>query len=481
MSDERTARRIAWRIVLTGDLQLLTPAHLGNGDAEGLTDMPLARDALAGEPLLTGSSIAGALRNYLRARERGYRALEEPGLTSELFGGLKSDDDGAQSPLIVDDARATIGPVEVRDGVKINLQTRTAHDRAKYDLELLPAGTIFPLRFELLLPDNEMTSRRLREAFALALSGFEAAEIAIGARRTRGFGRCQVAQWRAATYDLTTTPGLLAWLAADHPEWVEDEAVIATGSVAAALGVSAPTSDQRKHFQIDADFALASPILIRSGDPLTDRGDQQPDASHLRSPRTSGPTPIVPGTSLAGALRARAARILRTLQPDRPDKAETLLNDLFGRDMHDPQRPGQPTASRLLVEEREIAGGQPLAQSRVAIDRFTGGAYETALFAEAPHFGGAVTLSIRIHDPDPRGADIGLLLLLLKDLWTGDLSLGGASSVGRGSLRGIEARLRASDSSEWTIRAGDGDRLSIVGNRDTLDRYIAALHTALEA
>jgi CRISPR/Cas system CMR subunit Cmr4 (Cas7 group RAMP superfamily) len=58
-------RGIQERIVVEGTLILETPTHLGNGDAEGPLDMPLLLDPLKGKTLLTGTSIAGALRNYV--------------------------------------------------------------------------------------------------------------------------------------------------------------------------------------------------------------------------------------------------------------------------------------------------------------------------------------------------------------------------------------------------------------------------------
>lgn len=69
----RAAREITGRTLITGRLVLETPAHFGNGDIVGVTDMPLLCDPRDGiTPLLTGASIAGALRNYLREVERGY-------------------------------------------------------------------------------------------------------------------------------------------------------------------------------------------------------------------------------------------------------------------------------------------------------------------------------------------------------------------------------------------------------------------------
>jgi hypothetical protein len=140
------------------------------------------------------------------------------------------------------------------------------------------------------------------------------------------------------------------------------------------------------------------------------------------------------------------------------------------------QHKEHPTASRLLVAEALIEDGATLVQNRVAIDRFTGGALETALFGEAPHVGGTTTLRLTIRRP--KEAHIGLLLLLLKDLWTGDLALGGTSSIGRGRLRGVEATLTykhsEGDPDRWRIAAND-ETLTIEGNRQALEDFVRAV------
>jgi CRISPR/Cas system CSM-associated protein Csm3 (group 7 of RAMP superfamily) len=222
--------------------------------------------------------------------------------------------------------------------------------------------------------------------------------------------------------------------------------------------------------------------------------------------------PIVPGTSLAGVLRGRATRIVNTLVGQPTARSQELIDLMFGRDMHQ-QRTGnnaeQPTASRLIVEETPIQGGHYLIQNRVSIDRFTGGAYDTALFAEGPQVGGNLHLRLilRLDQIDlpaaikqvEEHAQIGVLLLLLKDLWTGDLPLGGTSSIGRGRLRGCEATLSEPDGTRWQIKASgenngqlDIQRMlteesSPTSNADTtpdtspLERYVAALRCYLES
>jgi CRISPR/Cas system CMR subunit Cmr4 (Cas7 group RAMP superfamily) len=418
----RNPRPIVERIEVRGDLVLLAPAHFGTGDPDPLSnvDMVLLRDPLTGQALLPGASIAGALRNYMREVELGFNA--KPRMKEErnswavtLLGGSPQDDEGTQSLLLIDDALADISAVELRDGVKIEISTGTAAEGAKFDIELLPAGTVFGLYFELLIPAGR--SDELRRLLGLALHGLEEGEIVLGARKRRGFGRCRVASWTVDRYKLTEPEGLIAWLQrAPSPQREQDSSV-------EALQVNLDElQDARHDFQIEATFQLDGSVLVRSGFGEADTG---PDTVHLHSAQADGRTmPVLPGSSLAGVLRHRALRIANTL---RPGRGSAVINRMFGSD-----EKGILTTSRLTVQESIVIGGDSLVQTRVKIDRFTGGAYETALFEEQPLFGRdrtAITLELALRNPEP--FEIGLLLLLLKDLWTGDLPVGGESSVGR--------------------------------------------------
>ena len=487
------SREIVERIVIEGDLELLTPACFGSGDAEGVADLSLLRDSYDGSALLPGASIAGALRNYWRERKRGYDAVAED---SDLFGakrGAKEEMRGSQSLLIIEDA---FGPksqgddsypkpqVELRDGVKINGQTRTAAEGKLFDIELLRVRTRFLLRFELLIPAGQR--ERLCQDLALALQGFELDEIGLGARKRRGFGRCQVQEWRVWRYDLTTSDGLLAWLTEGH-DWqnlpVTPEAE--GDSLAGKLGVAPDNLDKRHRFEVEADFALDGSLLVRSG---FGQADQGPDAVHLHRPlydKQAEREPVLPGTSLAGVLRARALRIANALTPDRVE-VERLVNQLFGVGPEDPDWKDKKKrrASRLVVHEAVVEDVRTLVQNRIRVDRFTGGAMENYLFNEAPIFGSKgshLTLELVLRKPHPY--EIGLLLLLLKDLWTGDLPMGGESSVGRGRLRGESATLRHvqdGNTTKWIIEP-DGEGLKVTANPEpddvwqSLERFVQAL------
>lgn len=480
------SRKIAARIVLECDLMLETPVHFGNGDASEMTDLPVAADFYDGKtPVLTGASIAGALRSYLVAREKGYQKSEVAGEKSSfaaiLFGGSKGDDKGKQSPLIIEDALGHVEPgksfaIETREGVSINAQSRTAEQKKLFSRQLWEAGTTFKLRFELLLGENDDENQKRKRALATALAGFDDGSITLGARKRRGYGRVHAQNWRAHVYDLRTKNGLLDWL--KHGSSSLTNAT--SSNPATALGVTLLSEDSRREFRIDAEFTLEGSMLIR-GHGAEDVG---PDMQHLHSKRKHKEkdkyelVPIISGTSLAGALRARAEKIANTItQKEHKDKVRKLIDDMFGSDN---AANGHPQASRLIVNESVIEHAtNDLVQSRVSIDRFTGGALDTALFTEAPVFKTDQT-SIRIHLrlQKPEDAEIGLLLLLLKDLWTSDLAIGGEASVGRGRLRGKKANLALHQT--WSI-AQNGEKLAITpeDGPEVLQGYVKSLNDFL--
>ncbi len=469
------SRKIIKRIVVQGDLLLQTPTHFGNGDSTDLTDMPLLTDARDGKtPLLTGATLAGALRSYLREREHGYGAKESDEYASVLlFGGMKEKENGAPSPLIVDDARGENYGVELREGVRIDRKSRTAEHGKLYDAQVWQAGTKFPLRFELLIcAGNDETG--LKRALATALEGLQNGEIAFGMRKRRGLGAVNVKEWRVREYNLADTKDLFAWIEAG------DADLTAKTDVWDALGIvdKKEIADQRERFEIDATFWLDGSLLIRSQGGKDDRG---PDMAYLRARQANGKeAPILSGTSLAGALRARAEKIVRTVAPG---KVETLVDGLFGTDM-DKERGENETiqASRLRVSEQAIDNAATnLVQNRVSIDRFTGGALETALFNQQPAFGDqSTTLRLKLVAQNPSGAEKGLLLLLLKDLWTGDLALGGESSVGRGRLHGrcatLTERTKEGKTRTWEIKekiVGEKSVMELPADVETLNKWAA--------
>lgn len=456
-------RSIEKRLIVKGSLVLLTPAHFGNGESDSVMDMPISRDPLSGMPLLTGASLAGAMRNYVREWELG-DGKKEPSagsLASKLFGNMGGDKESLESYLLIDDALAQTDMTELRDSVSIDPKTRTAAAGKLFNIEVLQAGTAFELCVELLLPgadaeEHQPAAAALIQALAVALTGLERGEIGLGMRKRRGLGECKVTEWRVETFNLRQPRELVSWL--------EGTGVPKTGkNIAALLGATLP-DDHRSRFVLDALFSLEGSLLIRSG---TGKPNA-PDMVHLSSKRNGKDSPILPGTSIAGVLRARATRIADLLGNPR------IVDEVFGP--HDDKQ--EKHASRVMIRETEITGGVDMVQNRVKIDRFTGGTYPGALFDQQPVFGGKGT-QVRIHIEMRECKDeyIGLWMLLLKDLWTGDLPIGGEASVGRGRLRGISAKFTLPDRSAFELQETKDGKLNFSKEqRDIFQTYVNALN-----
>lgn len=537
-------RYLSERIVITGTLVLTRPAHFGNGDEDELADLPLFLEEGEGRrAIIQGTSLAGALRNYLRERQCGYEfpmssrdtmlqyyqewtESENRLLAASLFGGHRGDPNGEQSPLIVDDALSTdpgLPMIERRDGVALNGATRTAEEKKKYDYELLAAGTEFDLRFELLLEDeNErnpgcekarLSNCRRLKGLALAMDALAKGEIRLGARKRRGFGCCIVPNWSVTRYRLHNLNELLGWLGVDYLDWVQRPAPRPKSGpdISTLLSEIADSQtmqpdprwavDHREWFEIEGSFHVKGSMMIRSGfedlDELEETriaakegGEERiirtvrrhPDYVHLRTRarHTGKNEPVLPGTSLAGALRQRSLRIAKTLSNDLV-RASQLIDGMFGP--IEINSGAQIRASRVTVNEEFIENSRPFVQTRIKLDRFTAGTLETALLEEEPSFDGSVRIRVHLSivPTDFTNAEIGLLLLVLKDLWLGDLPVGGEIAVGRGRLQGQRALLRLQRHGqafqEIALEPDSEGRFQPSPALESLDDYVRALQT----
>ncbi len=421
MSAEKR-RKVLARWVMTGNLTLTTASQIGMQDSES-ADSTFARDA-RGRVVLPGTTLGGALRSALEDILIGYRQCDRARL-GQLFGDLSKH----ESPLMVFDAVADPGTVAatIRDGVRIDPKSRLAADGLKYDRELALPGLQFPIRLELIVPEDTKvwaSEASLLADLCAALEALSGGHIRFGARKSRGLGACRVSDWRAKRFSLTTLDEWKTYAKIDHENPLAGEP--AHSSIAQALSsqpgghfTRTEVEDKRSALRLEFDCTLPGTLLIRT----PGVGASDPDMVHL----TEKGRQLLSGTSLAGALRAHCGRIVNTMDWD-----AALTDTLFGS-APDP-RQQTLTASRVQVSEAIIQNGTSRKQTRVKIDRFTGGALDTALFDQQPAIGGTVKFLVRCLAPDRR--QIGLLLLAARDLIEGLLALAGEASVGRGMLHG---------------------------------------------
>lgn len=421
--------QLVGKVILEGTLKLDAPLLVGDGAgtmaAARSKDIHVLRNA-EGEAFIPGTSLVGVLRDLLGS--------QSPGLVQEIFGDLESMQSTVQAEDIVFKDSSQI----FRDGVCIDEYKGSAMQGKKYDYEAIERGAeaalrlVFTLRAVHLAESTDELRSEVKESICF-LRDRLAAGIHLGANTSKGMGRAHLASPILGHYDFHKSQDVLAWLGSDQPtaadasiQWSE------TGT----MPLEAPDT-----FSVSAAFALCSSLLVR--DYQTSK-----DGKQIAVMKRSGEVPVIPGSTLKGILRHRAARILREL-----GHSQKLLDSLMGCAGDQEKSAGLATEgrikSRFIVEESYLEKHKEQFKetlvTRNRIDRFTGGVLGNALLNTMPLYqmdSSFDTVEIRFAIRQATEAEAGLALFLLKDLWQGDLALGGETSIGRGRLKGLRAEIK---------------------------------------
>lgn len=206
------------------------------------------------------------------------------------------------------------------------------------------------------------------------------------------------------------------------------------------------------HCTIDLTIIPDGPILIKSGKEGAD--PTKPDMEFVETYHAGGRSIYLPGSSLKGAIRAHAERIVRTVGRDRRDTSSSLpwandpLNDKYDylnnvtstSDIYrlscftDQMFGNTSIASRVRIEDAHPDSSQPLRieeRNGVAIDRVFGSVAVGPFNYQVCTAGAFKT---KIHLKNFTLAQLGLIGLILRDLNDGWFGLGFAKSRGLGTV-----------------------------------------------
>jgi CRISPR/Cas system CSM-associated protein Csm3 (group 7 of RAMP superfamily) len=417
-------------LLLQGVIELVKPALIGSGKSD-VTEMDVILDN-EGKPFIPATSLVGVLRHHIYEMYDGEtkKKLDE-------FWGFAAKEDGRGSALACSDLPCISGDYKIntRDGIAIDTLTGMVQPGAKYDYQVIEPGARFQLEMEVLIKSNH-DQAFFTEIFAAVIHSLASESIHIGAKSNNGLGKIKLTGCKTYRVDFTEEEDIKRWFA-----------YLDRRDARLLPAFEMPTSSSVKrgdsYFAIEAEFKLLSSFIVRSytGDP------EAPDSVNIRS----GGHYILPGSSLKGAVRARAERILNTLHKS-PDKSPEILEKLFGIVKEEKIIKGKVRIQETDIEKVEIDGSvtnsyKAELQTRIKINRFTGGTIEGALFDSMPLFrdkDSKKSFKIKLEVNKCKKHEAGLLLLILKDLWTGDLAVGGGKSIGRGVLQGCRADIHLS-------------------------------------
>ena len=371
---------------------------------------------------LPGTSLAGAIRELVRERCGADTA-------SDWFGPVLSGGEAeakASRVWVLGSSRLDDAETRFLSSTRIDRERGAAAGSTLRTEEVLPAGA----RFEVFLRWDDARDGEVAELAGLIATW----RPLIGRGVSRGRGQCAVDAVRHGTLRLSDPGDLLRWLTLHGPDLAR---AVATDTVTVPGDDSVPL--QGVLFRVSA--RIAGPWRIGTGN-KPEPGSHEP----LRLLRAwpDGP-PAVPGTAIKGLFRSRAEFILRSVGGE---PAACLTGacgqcwtcEVFG---YGGGNDADSTAvgARAAVRFADTVVDAPAETTRthIAIDRFTGGVLDGALYTAEAVESGTFTIEAALL-PGPVGqarrAEIAAVLrLVLEDLNDGIIGMGAATARGYGTVR----------------------------------------------
>ncbi len=437
-------------------IETVSPLHIGGGQQDFALDSPVDRDVFD-LWRIPGTSIAGVLR-------AASLKLYGEDLTKELFGSANSEKDISSSliwcsdgrlldidyetnpvtayekKLSKDDKKTKVlipqGPY-VRDHVKISLATGTAEDGAKFDEEIVPSGARFAIELKFDGRSQEADSAETGRSFLKLCYLLNQGAIGFGAGSVNGLGRIKGIYCDVRSFDMTKTAGLESWLNLKKGIRFSKH----DGQICSLEKIE--ESELHKHgkaetisFDLDLPLQSSGPILPGGQNPE----EQGIDMVCLKTPRLDYRRNTdkyvryiytLPGSSFRGAVRHRCYEIAEIKYGK--EKANNLLKSIFGYiPDKDSEKDSAGAAGKICCSEIYFENVSTKRVQHVAIDRFTGGALDGALFDEAPIWNSNLKFKVNITAAELTPLENELLCHSLLDLLSGRLPIGGGTNRGNG-------------------------------------------------
>lgn len=203
------------------------------------------------------------------------------------------------------------------------------------------------------------------------------------------------------------------------------------------------------HCTIDLTLSPRGPMLIKSGKEGAD--PTKPDMEFVETYHQGGRSIYLPGSSLKGAIRAHAERIVRTVGSDRPSPDHVWASDPLDRrafteleKLKDSRQIYQRSSftdqlfgSTAIASRIRIEDAYPVDRSQLKLEERNGVAVDRVFGSVAVGpFNYQVCTSgdfrTKIHLKNFTLAQLGLIGLVLRDLNDGWFGLGFAKSRGMG-------------------------------------------------
>lgn len=384
--------RIEKKIYYKIEFELASSMTIGTGENQ-FTDKDIARNS-KGIPYIPATALAGISRSFF-----------SDDIIKDYFGMISMKQEAKESKLVFYDAQMISDEskyvVSKRDSVALDVY-KTAIDGAKFDMETLEPG----VKFVTYIEQNYLNENDTAVADEIVKHWMQN-DIYLGAKTMRGYGAIdKVTVWKKV-FCLNNKVSLDNWLKFDmykESVWESTDLV--------------QKSKSEDKYTLKLDLKQVGGISIRKYTTQIQQNDNEvvPDYEQLTVHDKAEILPVIPGTSWAGAFRHRMLELVTDLD-------EKLCFGVVNED--------EKVKSNIRFSETQISGAKAKIFFRNAIDRFTGGTVNKALFTEKTYYDGETTLVISF-EKNPEDYVKCALAAAIADLHYGFLAVGGLTSIGRG-------------------------------------------------
>lgn len=405
------------------------PLHIGSAEGDQAEVLVHPVDEI---PFIQATSISGVFREYYT----GINGKEEAEL---LFGRQKSSEEetdwGSRIRFSDGNFVANQVKIELRPRVKVNSVTGTCDSSKvegsgqqsgqKFDMKYIGAGA--KLKFSVYLYGAE-GQEKLEDVFA----ALHHQQLQLGGQKSNGCGYLQIDKLLCKEFDMKKKEDRVLWM---QEEELEEK------NYTDRLALILSQKKQRNAYEILIAGKTEGELLIKSI-AVTEYGKGAPDCMNIQNAKKDY---IIPGSSFKGCIRSQMEKIAGYL-----DDSE-IIYDSFGIN----EKKGQKGKAGNMRFFDTIVGNQEdndknALSHRIHIDKFTGGVMHGGLFNEKNIFGD-VNMRVDILKNNNPEKTCGLLLMALRDLAVGMVSLGGGYNVGKGFIQVEDVKITAQDGSVATI------------------------------
>jgi len=408
------------RIKIDGIITTQTEMTVASGLQESqssIEDSPLHSEICLDfndKPYIPGSSLRGLLVNL----------CPDTTLREILFGG-GGENSSSEGKVRIYDAvwgeNANYEKGQQHTHSSINPMTGTAKDHHLFNDAIVPLQSQFNWTIEA----NNIAHIELEYLYGLLYSLHHNPQVQLGKGQSKQSG---LFNWQAKSkkIDILSQTSLINWLKQeDNKSFCYIQKKIKPKTIELKIELT----------EYPLTFTALSPILIN--DPERVSGEsEKPSLVYYQK----GQQLIIPASSFKGVIRSHCRKIILTLimadkegYPKNSDNklANKLLAELFG---------DTNQKSRIWTQDVIAENTESKIQTFNAVDRFTGGIADSALYKVEGAAPNRLT-TVLIIDQAPKRYSVlkawqkGLLALLLKDAIEGDLTVGWGKAKGYGSIQ----------------------------------------------